>query len=105
MSNGWRVPRDTVIQISVYSKERRPLSDFGVEEGKFEKRVNKEMPGLVYYFNYDEGIEIEALSTVVGGVTYFPAAKDNYLRCPDPQGKTPGDRASARESNRKARCH
>lgn len=88
-SSSWKVPRDTVISIAVYSKTELQFSDLKIDENKFEKKANEEMPGLFYYFNYEEGLEVERTGNTVGGITYFPAAKDNYLRCPNSSVKQP----------------
>ena len=79
-AKGWRVPADTVVEIVVSFRKDQPLSDFKIDE-KYEKEVDKHVPGLTYYTNRDEGVRIEAGKFTVSSVSYFPAAKDKHLRC------------------------
>jgi hypothetical protein len=81
-STGWKVPRETVIEINVHFKTERALSDLGFDLTRFERVENKEQPGWVYYRNREEGIEIEGGAKIATGINYFQRAEDNHLRCP-----------------------
>lgn len=84
---GWRVPRDTVIQLTVYYKPRRRLSELKIDVSRYKKISNEELPGVFYYVDADEGVRIEVVGDTVGGITYFPAAKDSNLSCPSSTAK------------------
>ena len=84
----WNVPRDSVIGITVYPQTRLVLADLKIDLKGFEKFINPYVGDRVTYSNKEEGI---AISTTSNGelisIEYFPAAKDNHLRCPTvPQG-------------------
>lgn len=90
--SGWRVPRDTVIEVGVYSKRKRRLSDLRINEGKYQKKPNEELPGVFHYVSAEEGIKIEANGDTVLSITYFQSPRDNRLRCADnqPEPSAPG---------------
>jgi hypothetical protein len=85
---GWKVPVDTVIEISVFFKTERPLSDFKIDE-KYEIETDNHLPGWIFYTQREEGIRIEGTKKTAANVSYFPAAKDSYLRCPNNQPERP----------------
>ena len=85
MREEWNVPRGTVTAISVRPKRKMQLSNFGVEETKYKKSVDPN--GHVYYTNEEAGIYFQTNSQgQVINISYMPAAKDNYLRCPRSSG-------------------
>jgi hypothetical protein len=86
---GWKVPRDTVIEIAVYFKSGRHLSELKIDESKYEKVTDPELPGLFYYTNVEEGVTIEVGGHEARSITYFAAAKDNNFRCSSPNVKPP----------------
>jgi hypothetical protein len=83
-SKGWNVPRDVVTEFTVYYKTKVPASTLKLDESKYEKFNDPEVKRFVYYKNEDEGILIQVDTNlgVVNNITFFPEAKDNYLRCP-----------------------
>ena len=83
ISNSWRVPRDTVIQITITFKTPQPLSILNTDLTKYERVPDKEFPSLVYFSNYVEGVELETSGESVRRIRYFKAAKDEQLRCPE----------------------
>lgn len=85
----WKVPVDTVIQIGVHFKEDKPLSQLGFDLSRFEKIEDKHLPGWVYHVSSEEGVRVEGGLETASGVTYFQAAKDNYLRCPSHEQISP----------------
>ena len=85
-SNGWNVPRGTVISISVEPTVKPKLTDLKLDESKYDKARDPEVLFLTYYTNEEEGISIE-VNTEEGAVTtfrYLPMSKDSHLRCPTP---------------------
>lgn len=81
-AEGWRVPRDTVIRITVYSQARLKLSDLRLDESKYKKEDDLELFDFSYYTNTEEGLRITVQQGRVDSITYLPAAQDIYLSCP-----------------------
>jgi hypothetical protein len=83
-SNGWNVPRGTVITVSVYPNTKPKFSTLKIDESKYQKNADPEMLDLVYYTNDEEGISIEVniAEGVVNAFRYWPTAKEDCLRCP-----------------------
>gem|GEM_PF-1187987 len=82
--DGWRVPKDTVLSISVSLKEMKPLSQLSIDREKYEKTEGGDVEGIVYYSNKDEGITYEVRYNKVTAIMYGPTTKDEYLRCSIP---------------------
>lgn len=80
-SDEWNVPFDTVIEMIVSFKKDQPLSEFKIDE-KYKEEIDGHAPGLVFYTNREDGIRLEGGKLSVSSVSYFPAAKYNYLHCP-----------------------
>jgi hypothetical protein len=84
---GWNVPRETVINITEIFFDPKPeVANLKIDESKYKKVRDQDYLSVVYYKDEEEGISIEVnMDTgLVNGITYLPAAKDNYLRCPAP---------------------
>ncbi len=80
-SDGWKVPLNTVIGISVRSRAKPQFTDLEVDKTKYEK-VESKQPTIFYYVNKEEGITYEVDGGIVTSVHYGPAASDSHLRCP-----------------------
>ena len=78
----WRVPRDTVIQLTVRFKTPQPFSALDIDVTKYDRVADKELHGLVYLSDYAQGIRMETSGDTVSAITYYPAATDDNLRCP-----------------------
>lgn len=83
-SEVWNVPRDTVTSITVQPKTKLLVSDLQLDRSKYKKVSDPLIADVVYYSNVEEGVNVEtrAYEEVVISITYTPAAKDDYLRCP-----------------------
>lgn len=80
---GWNVPVDTVLQISVVPKGELRLTDLKIDMTTYKRTEDTELPGRYYYFSGEEGILIIALKDgLVGSVSFQPTKDDNNLRCP-----------------------
>jgi hypothetical protein len=79
---GWKVSRDTVLEVTVYFKAERTLSDLKIDESKYKKETDAHLPGWVSYTNREEGIRIEGGKRTITSISYFPIKKDDYLRYP-----------------------
>ena len=78
---GWRVPRDTVINVSFYPKASPRFSELTIDRTKYVKKADPEIKGAFGYFNENEGILIEVDGDTVSGFHYTPTRNDDYLRC------------------------
>lgn len=83
----WNVPPDTVIRISVEPKIKSKISDLKLDKTKYREERDSHLQQILYYRNNEEGLSIEVNtdSGLVNAFTFFPAAKDDYLRCPATQ--------------------
>lgn len=88
-TRAWKVPAGTVIEIGVHFKKDKKLSELQLDLSKYERVTDKELPGWIYYMNLEEGIRVEAGLETASGLTYFPSAKDNCLRCSSPKDLKP----------------
>lgn len=82
--SGWNVPRDTVVSISLAPNQDLKFSDLHIDERKYKKSKDGELPDIFYYTNDAEGITIEVSEGEVRSIYYNPTSKDDHLRCPCP---------------------
>jgi hypothetical protein len=80
---GWQVPRGTVVSITVTPKTKLRLSDLQVDESRYKKTNGGHRSEDVIYTDNERGESITVYQGDVTRINYFPAASDNYLRCPD----------------------
>ena len=78
----WNIPLGTVTGITVFPKRRLLLTDFKIQDQKFKKVADVDTPN-VNYIDKEEGFIISVSDGEVESLSYFPAAKDSYLRCQD----------------------
>ncbi len=81
-NNEWRVPKDTVISITVSPKTIILFSTLRIEESKYQKLPDPHMLNRFEYWNRMEGESISVVNGEVSSFSYFAAAKDFLLRCP-----------------------
>jgi hypothetical protein len=86
-ANDWNVPPDTVVSLTFEPNDDLMVADLKLEKTKYERVPDPHLQSGVYYFNKEEGIRISARvlgdGEDVQSITYEPAAKDYYLRCPN----------------------
>jgi hypothetical protein len=83
LPEGWNVPVGTVIQMTVYPAIKPKFADLHIDESKFKKEEDPELPGNFAYTDYEEGFSfVVSPSGVADNFTYFATAKDHSLRCP-----------------------
>lgn len=92
--NEWRVPKGTVISISISPKTIILLSKLNIDESKYQKLKDPHQLNRIEYWNKEEGESISVVDDEVSSFTYFAAAKDSVLHCP---GSRPPEPDSARE--------
>jgi hypothetical protein len=80
-TTSWKVPRDTVIQITVRFKTPQPFAALDIDVTRYDRVPDKELHGLVYLSDYSQGVRMETSGDTVSGITYYPAATDDNLRC------------------------
>ena len=80
-TTSWKVPRDTVIQITVNFKTPQQFSTLNIDVTKYDRVPDKELHGLVYLSDYGQGVRMETSGDTVRAITYYPAEKDDNLRC------------------------
>jgi hypothetical protein len=85
--NAWKVPRGTVVNINVTPKTAWHFADLNLDESKYKITDGGHVPGFAYYTDEKEGVQFEVTRGIVAGITYFPSAEDNHLRCLDPPSK------------------
>jgi hypothetical protein len=83
---GYNVPQGTVLSFIVYPNTKLLVSDLKLDMSKYKREHDPHVDGIVYYFNREEGVRLEARTLAEGGedvesITYEPAAADNHLRC------------------------
>lgn len=94
---GWNVARDTVLMITVSSKENMQLADLNLDETKYQKWRETHLPNQIHYTNHEEGIDIQADENraMVISITFMPRAADSHLKCPDASRRLPSGRSQA----------
>ena len=80
-TTSWKVPRETVIQMTVNFKTPQPFSALNIDVTKYDRVPDKELLGLVYLSDYAQGVRMETSGDTVRAITYYPVATDDHLRC------------------------
>ena len=80
-TTSWKVPTDTVIEITVHFTTPQSFSALDIDVSKYDRVQDKELHGLVYFSDYVQGVRMETSGDHVRAITYYPAAKDDHLRC------------------------
>lgn len=86
----WQVPSSTVVSITVSPKTGLRLSDLNIDKGRYRKTDEGHRPDNISYTDEVEGESIKVFQGEVISITYFPAAKDYYLRCPNSSAASNG---------------
>ena len=81
-ATSWKVPADTVIEITVRFKTPQRFSALDIDISKYDRAPDPELKGLFYLSDYTEGVRMETSGDTVRAITYYPAKKDDDLRCP-----------------------
>jgi len=85
----WTVPDDIVINFIVASKHKLTVPELKLDMTRFKKIKDREIEGVLYYFDELDGIAVEASivegDEVVGSVSYEPSLKDRKKYCQDPK--------------------
>ena len=76
----WRVPRDTVVNISIHLHQEIPLRSLHIRNIERYKWYTGDS-GATYYHDRVRGLEYQVQEGMVTAITYGPAARDRALRC------------------------
>ena len=79
LTNGWDVPKDTVLSVTVRPLVYPLLSDTGIDLDGFVKRERQ--GAATYYTNVEKGIVFSVQDGHVIQVTHFPPRNENGKRC------------------------
>jgi len=79
--NEWRVPKGTVISISISPKTIVLFSTLKVDKSKYQKLKDPHQLNRIEYWNNEEGESISVVDDEVSSFTYFAAARDSVLHC------------------------
>jgi len=80
-TTSWRVPRDTVLQITLNFKTPQLISALDIDVTKYDRTPDKELHGLAYLSDYAQGVRMEISGDTVRAITYYPAVTEDNLRC------------------------
>lgn len=88
-SNGWNIPANTVIAVSVFTNVGPKLVDLKIDEKQFERWDNPHIGHEASYTNLTDGIQftVDKYDNQVTSFSYFPESKFNYLKCKDVKKK------------------
>lgn len=76
----WKVPRDTVVNISITLREHLKVADLKIRDlARFKWYTDDS--GATYYHDRGKGIEYQVQGEMVTAITYGPMARDVRLRC------------------------
>jgi hypothetical protein len=79
---GWKVPANTVVSISVSSKNEIELADVLVSGKNYDQIYRVHTPQMVDYVDVQEGVRYTTIDGAVQTTTYFGSeADDKKLRC------------------------
>jgi hypothetical protein len=96
----WKVPKDTVVNITVSPKDRVLLSELNIDLTTYDRSSGIHRQNIITYFNNQEGIRIQTFQDEVMSITYFPSASDQKLKC----SRSEGDQALKTARTKTNRC-
>lgn len=76
----WRVPHDTVVNISIQLHKEIPLKQLQIRNIERYKWYTGES-GATYYHDRIRGLEYQVQEGMVTAITYGPTTRDRALRC------------------------
>jgi hypothetical protein len=86
--NEWKIPKDTVVSITVSPKVRVFLSDLKIDLAKYEHFSNTHRPNIIMHISREDGQRIQVFQGEVMSITYFAPTSDEGLRCTEKRTKT-----------------
>lgn len=77
----WRVPKGTVIAITIAPRNEMRPSEFGLDLSKYKKREDVEIVGLEHYDSAEEGVTVDLYRGFVQNLFLYPRKGDAALLC------------------------
>lgn len=77
----WRVPKGTVVAITLSPRSEMRPSEFGLDLSKYNKREDGEIVGLEHYDSDEEGVTVGLYQGFVQNLFLYPRKSDNSRRC------------------------
>jgi len=77
----WRVPKGTVLAIIVSPKKPIEFSELNMGDKTYSRTDYPDRPGSMTYFDEEKGERIDVFGGQITSIRYFPARKDENLRC------------------------
>lgn len=77
----WKVPRNTVLTISVTLLRPLPFSKLAIDETKYTKTSGGHRPQDIYYIKNGGGESVRVFGGEVQDIDYYPAKSDYSLAC------------------------
>ena len=81
LTTSWKVPRDTVIQLTVHFITPQSFAALDIDVTKYDRAPDKELRGVVYLSDYAQGVRMNTSGDTVRAITYYPPPSDDKLRC------------------------
>lgn len=79
--NEWRVPRGTVISMTISPKTRVLLSTLNIDESKYQKIHDPHDLNRIEYRDKEKGESISVVDDEISSFRYFAASEDFILHC------------------------
>jgi hypothetical protein len=80
---GWNVPKDVVVSLHFYPKQRQRLADLKLNRKKLRKVTDRHAGRITYYINDHDGVVYEVQEGKVISIDYGPPQKFEHLYCGD----------------------
>lgn len=77
----WRVPKGTVLAITLSPRNEMRPSEFGLDLSKYKKREDGEIVGLEHYVSNEEGVTVDLYRGFVQNLFLYPRKSEENLRC------------------------
>ena len=86
-ANDWNVPPDTVVSLTFEPNKDLSITELKLDTTQYERVLDLHLQSAIHYINRKEGIRISTRQEKDGedvqSISYEPAEKDFYLRCPN----------------------
>jgi hypothetical protein len=77
----WRVPKGTVLAITLSPRNEMRPSEFGLDLSRYKKREDGEIVGAEHYDSNEEGVTVDLYRGFVQNLFLYPRRSEENLRC------------------------
>lgn len=77
----WRVPKGTVLALTLSPRNEMRPSEFGLDLSRYKKREDGEIVGVEHYDSDEEGVTVDLYRGFVQNLFLYPRKSDDTLRC------------------------